>query len=72
MLHHDFESEEKFQEMADLSTLSITELIWCIIEDLPFLSFLQVRSGKRKSCTKEKKKKRSKYIKESYLKNMKP
>nr|YP_009411769.1 Ycf2 [Schima crenata]YP_009411788.1 Ycf2 [Schima crenata]YP_009411943.1 Ycf2 [Schima multibracteata]YP_009411962.1 Ycf2 [Schima multibracteata]YP_009412117.1 Ycf2 [Schima remotiserrata]YP_009412136.1 Ycf2 [Schima remotiserrata]YP_009412378.1 Ycf2 [Schima superba]YP_009412397.1 Ycf2 [Schima superba]USW65936.1 hypothetical protein RF2 [Schima sinensis]USW67500.1 Ycf2 [Schima brevipedicellata]USW67675.1 Ycf2 [Schima argentea]ASK06720.1 Ycf2 [Schima crenata]ASK06721.1 Ycf2 [Schima crenat len=25
MLHHDFESEERFQEMADLFTLSITE-----------------------------------------------
>ncbi|KAL2924410.1 Protein Ycf2 [Bienertia sinuspersici] len=25
ILHHDFESEEKFQEMADLFTLSITE-----------------------------------------------
>jgi hypothetical protein len=25
-LHHDFESEERFQEMADLFTLSITEL----------------------------------------------
>ncbi|KAL5551073.1 hypothetical protein UlMin_001249 [Ulmus minor] len=24
-LHHDFESEERFQEMADLFTLSITE-----------------------------------------------
>ncbi|KAK5769810.1 hypothetical protein PVK06_050019 [Gossypium arboreum] len=36
-LHHDFESEERFQEMADLFTLSITERIWCIIRDLPFL-----------------------------------
>jgi hypothetical protein len=25
MLHHDFESEERFQEMTDLFTLSITE-----------------------------------------------
>ncbi|KAI5653095.1 hypothetical protein M9H77_30282 [Catharanthus roseus] len=36
-LHHDFESEDRFQEMTDLFTLSITEPDLVDIRDLPFL-----------------------------------
>ncbi|THG22316.1 hypothetical protein TEA_002866 [Camellia sinensis var. sinensis] len=36
-LHHDFESEERFQEMANLFTLSITEPDLVYHKGLPFL-----------------------------------
>jgi len=43
-LHHDFESEERFQEMADIFTLSITEPDLSYHKGLPFHWFLQIGS----------------------------
>ncbi|KAH9770119.1 hypothetical protein KPL71_012265 [Citrus sinensis] len=48
-LHHDFESEERFQEMADLFTLSITEPDLVYHKGFAF-SIFSFRNESKKKC----------------------